>query len=101
MVSVQEVERISAISADDADPVGAVESQSIFERESNVGKLNLLDWYLYWTQSAVQSLPNHLISSLCMKAGVAEVSRLYISVTKEKGVGWDGIAGYTLRVLWE
>lgn len=64
MVSFQEAPWLSVVFADDANPTGPVESQSVPQRQGHVGQSYLLDWNLYWSKSSVQSLLDHLISPL-------------------------------------
>lgn len=64
MVSFQKATRLFVVSADDADSTGATQSESISEGKGGLGEFDLLDWDLHWPQSFMQSLFDHLISSL-------------------------------------
>lgn len=70
MVPVQEAARVSAIPANDADPVGAVESLAMAQGKGDARKLDLLDWNIYRSQSLVQSLLDHLIAAHANEAMV-------------------------------
>ena len=76
MVFVQEIARVPPLLADDANTSRPVESNQVVEGQGYAGEFDFLDRDLYWTESVVQSLLDHLTAILVyLWAGLDTFSR--------------------------